>query len=84
MAEEKKVWARTRSVENLGDGRYRLQWLDENGSALVSMELLISGEAPEATIDANFNMMRQNNMELFVEPAEEAEIMMEMDNGETV
>lgn len=87
MAEEKKAWARTRNTEDLGDGRYSLQWLDENGNTLVSMELMISGGNPEATIDANYNMMRQHNLELFAKSTDTDLIMSmeeEVENGETV
>lgn len=76
MAEEKtKEWQRTKRTTNLGSGRYRLEWLDENEAVLCSMEIEVTADK-DNTILANYNLMRRQNQELFLKPMSEEELAM--------
>ena len=74
MAEETtKEWQRTKRTTDLGDGRYRLEWLDENGNTLISMEIEVTADK-DNTILANYNLMRRQHQELFLKPMSEEEL----------
>lgn len=70
-----KEWKRTKRTTDLGSGRYRLEWLDENEDVLCSMEIEVT-EDKDNTILVNYNLMRRQNQELFLKPMSEEEIEM--------
>lgn len=70
-----KEWQRTKRTTDLGSGRYRLEWLDENEAVLCSMEIEVT-EDKDNTILANYNLMRRQYQELFLKPMSEEEIAM--------
>ena len=61
------------NVTSTGSGKYLLEWLDENGDTLISMELEITGN-PDETIAQNFQLMKDQHPEFFVKPMSEEEI----------
>ena len=73
------TFKRTQRITDEENGKYLLEWLDENEEVLVSMELEIS-ETDSATIQANFRLMKEQNKGLFIDPAEETEIIEEDGN----
>lgn len=78
MSEEttaEKEWKRERKTTDLGGGKYLLEWIDEDGNTVCSMELRISGDGVEKTIEQNYRLMRHQNKDLFVEPISEEEMM---------
>lgn len=64
------VWERYQDTTDLGDGKYRLEWKDETGAVLCSMEMSIEGD-PTLAIAQNYALMKRLNPELFVEPMDE-------------
>lgn len=58
---------RLRKTTDKGNGDYTLAWTDELGAVLCSMDIHISGDDAEETIDANYRLMKKNNKELFIE-----------------
>ena len=70
MADETTTWARTQNTTDLGDGRYRLEWKDETGVVLCSMEISIDGD-PALAMAQNYALMKRRNPDLFVEPMDE-------------
>lgn len=68
-------WKRTKRTTDLGSGRYRLEWLDENEAVLCSMEIEVT-EDKDNTVLANYNLMRRQHQELFIEPMSEEEMEM--------
>lgn len=69
-------WKRERKTTDRGDGRYLLEWIDENGDTLCSMEIMIEDGDVEKTIDTNYRLMKKRNESLFVKPLTEEEIAM--------
>ncbi len=63
------TFERKQRLTDEGNGKYLLEWLDENDETLVSMEMLISGSS-DGTISANFNLMKEQNKALFINPEE--------------
>ena len=77
-------WKREKKTTDKGEGKYLLEWVDENGDTLCSMEIMIEDGAVEKTIETNYRLMRKENEELFAEPLTDEEIammMMEEVNG---
>lgn len=75
MADTTKEWKRTKRTTDLGSGRYRLEWMDENDEVLCSMEIEVT-EDKDNTILANYNLMRRQHQELFLKPMSEEELAM--------
>lgn len=76
-------WKREKKTTDKGEGKYLLEWIDENGDTLCSMEIMIEDGDVEKTIKTNYRLMRKENEELFAEPLSDEEIamMMEEVNG---
>lgn len=76
-------WKREKKTTDKGEGKYLLEWVDENGDTLCSMEIMIENGDVEKTIETNYRLMRKENEELFAEPLSDEEIamMMEEVNG---
>lgn len=69
-------WKREKKTTDKGEGKYLLEWIDENGDTLCSMEIMIEDGDVEKTIETNYRLMRKENEELFAEPLTDEEIAM--------
>ena len=69
-------WKREKKTTDKGEGKYLLEWVDENGDTLCSMEITIEDGDVEKTIETNYRLMRKENEELFAEPLTDEEIAM--------
>lgn len=69
-------WKREKKTTDKGEGKYLLEWVDENGDTLCSMEIMIEDGDVEKTIETNYRLMRKENEELFAEPLSDEEIAM--------
>lgn len=69
-------WKREKKTTDKGEGKYLLEWIDENGDTLCSMEIMIEDGDVEKTIETNYRLMRKENEELFAEPLSDEEIAM--------
>lgn len=69
-------WKREKKTTDKGEGKYLLEWIDENGDTLCSMEIMIEDGDVGKTIETNYRLMRKENEELFAEPLTDEEIAM--------
>lgn len=72
-------WKREKKTTDKGDGKYLLEWIDENGDTLCSMEIMIEDGDVDKTIETNYRLMRKENADLFAEPLSDEEIAMMME-----
>lgn len=71
-------WKREKKTTDKGGGKYLLEWIDERGETLCSMEIMIEDGDVGKTIDMNYRLLREQNEVLFVKPPTEEEIAMMM------